>query len=140
MFMEFEIKEVVNEVLDNDMGQCSLGDDSDSDDDYTQSVTCGIHKSVSDSDSVNDGDEQRTVTHDEQGIRLGGMSMRFVWQDISMLSAAWEIFCGIHGLQCNISNLDTVDIFENTSNTALFKIYPVIQHLNNKFQSVYLLS
>jgi hypothetical protein len=34
---EFEISETVNEVLDyNIMGQCSLGDDSDFDDDYTQ--------------------------------------------------------------------------------------------------------
>jgi hypothetical protein len=40
--MDFEISEVVNEVLDNDIiGQCSMCNDSDFDDDYTQLVTHG---------------------------------------------------------------------------------------------------
>jgi hypothetical protein len=43
-FTEFEISEVVNKILDNDiMRQCCLGDDSDSDDDCTQLVTPGTH-------------------------------------------------------------------------------------------------
>jgi hypothetical protein len=57
--MESEIKGTVNEILDNDiMRQCSS---CDSDDNYTQLVTHGTHK---DCDSVNDGDELTTVTHD----------------------------------------------------------------------------
>jgi hypothetical protein len=46
-------------------------------------------------------------------INKGGVSMRFTWQDISMLSAAWETFCGINNPQLNISNLDIVNILEN---------------------------
>lgn len=45
--MEFKIKEVINEVLNNYiMGQCSLGEDSDYDHDYTQLVTAETYKSV----------------------------------------------------------------------------------------------
>jgi hypothetical protein len=45
VLMEFQISEVVNEVLDDGiMGQCTVDDDSgDFDDDYTQSVTPGTH-------------------------------------------------------------------------------------------------
>jgi hypothetical protein len=44
VFTKSEISKFVNEVLDNDiMGQYSLGDDSDFDDNYTQSETPGIH-------------------------------------------------------------------------------------------------
>jgi hypothetical protein len=58
MFTKFEISEVLNEVLENDiMRQYSLGDDGDSDDDYTQSVTPGIHI-TSNSDCVNGSDEE----------------------------------------------------------------------------------
>jgi hypothetical protein len=41
--------------------------------------------------------------------------MKFVWQDISMLSAVQETFCGIHGPQTDVSNSVVVDIFENIS-------------------------
>jgi hypothetical protein len=42
-FTEFEINEAVNEILDDIMGQCSSGDASDFDDDYTHIVTPGTH-------------------------------------------------------------------------------------------------
>lgn len=62
--MEFKICDVGNEVLDNaTMGRSSSGDDSDFDDDFTQLVT--PWNTICNSDSVNDGDEQRTVTYDE---------------------------------------------------------------------------
>jgi hypothetical protein len=72
--------------LDDNTGECSLADDCDSDDDYTQLVTPGIH-TVPNWNSGND-DEQRTVMCvDEQGVGMGGVSMKLVWQDISMLYA-----------------------------------------------------
>jgi hypothetical protein len=62
---QFEISKVVNKVLDNNiMGQCSLSDDSDSGDDYTQLKTPGTH-TISISNSVNDGNKQRNVTYNE---------------------------------------------------------------------------
>jgi hypothetical protein len=91
-----------------------LGDDSDFDEYYTEFVIPETHTI---SDSVNDGDEQRTVTH-EQGTEMGGMSMKFVWQDISTLSAAWKIFCGTHA-QFNIPTMDKADISGNISDTVL---------------------
>jgi hypothetical protein len=63
-------------VKDDNMGQCSRGVDSDSDNDYKQSVA---------SDSANGGDEHITETQSEEGIRMDGMSMKFVWQGTSML-------------------------------------------------------
>jgi hypothetical protein len=36
------------------------------------------HNTISDSESINDGEEQRTVTHDEQGVQMGAVSMKFV--------------------------------------------------------------
>jgi hypothetical protein len=70
---------------------------------------------ISDSDSVNDGNEQRTVIHvDEQGIGKRGVSMRLVWQDISTLSVVWGTFYGIHS--------PALDIFENIYDTALMQL------------------
>jgi hypothetical protein len=43
---------------DDDIQQCSVADGNNYDEDYTQLVTPG---------QCNDGDEQRTLTHDEQG-------------------------------------------------------------------------
>jgi hypothetical protein len=59
---EFEISEVANEVLDDDiMWQGSSGDD------WTQLVTSGTH-TINNNSVNNDGDnEERTVTRDEQG-------------------------------------------------------------------------
>jgi hypothetical protein len=50
---------------------------------------------------------------------MGGVSMKFIWQGIRTLSAVRETFCSIHSPQFDISNLDTVDIFENIFDTAL---------------------
>lgn len=77
------------------MGQCSWSDDSDFGDDYTQLMTPGTH-TISISDSVNDGNKQRNVTHNEQGKGMAEVSVNFVWHSISMLTAVWETFCGIH--------------------------------------------
>jgi hypothetical protein len=64
--MEFEIIEVVNEVLDDE-----------------NVVECETHTT---GDSGNDGDDQRTAAHvDEQCIGIGGVSVKFVWQDILYL-------------------------------------------------------
>jgi hypothetical protein len=43
---------------------------------------------------------------------------KFVWQDISMLSAVQETFCGIHGPQIDICNSAVVDICENISDSS----------------------
>jgi hypothetical protein len=65
VLMEFEISKAVNEILDNDIiGQCSMSNDSDFDDDYTQLLIPGTH-TISDSESINDGEKQRTIMHDE---------------------------------------------------------------------------
>lgn len=48
--------------------------------------------------------------------------MKFVWQNITTLSAVWETICGIHGPQFDISNLDTVDIFESILDTAIMQL------------------
>lgn len=52
---------------------------------------------------------------------MGGVSMKFVWQDISTLSEVQETLCGTHVPQFNISNFDIADIFKNISNTALMQ-------------------
>jgi hypothetical protein len=79
MLMEFDISKAVNEILDHDIiGQCSMSNNSDfDDDDYTQLVIPGTH-TISDSGSINDGERQRTMMHDEQGVQMGGVSMKFV--------------------------------------------------------------
>jgi hypothetical protein len=70
------------------VGECSSGDDSVFDDDYMQLVIPGTH-GFNDSDS----DEQRIATHvDEKFIGLGGVSLKFVQQDISTIFAEWETF------------------------------------------------
>lgn len=51
------------------MGQYSLGDDSGFVDDYTQLVSSATH-TISNGDNVNDGDEQRNVTVDKQGVGI----------------------------------------------------------------------
>jgi hypothetical protein len=50
---------------------------------------------------------------------MGGVSMKFVRQYISMIPAVQETFHGIHGPQFDISDLDIVDIFENISDTDI---------------------
>jgi high-affinity Fe2+/Pb2+ permease len=72
VFIEFEIIEVVNEVwmmmLRSSVvwvGGWWLHPISDS--------WNTISNSNSDSVSVNDGNEQRTVTHDKQGVEMGGV-------------------------------------------------------------------
>jgi hypothetical protein len=71
-------------------GECRLGDDSDSDHNYIQRVIPGTHK-ISDSNSRNDDKEQRTVTCvDEQGVRLGGVSTKFVWEVINTILHYWK--------------------------------------------------
>jgi hypothetical protein len=54
--VEFKIIEVVNEVLDDNMGHCCSGHNVDFNDDYTQLVTPGTH-TISNSDSGNYGNE-----------------------------------------------------------------------------------
>lgn len=94
-------------------GQSNFGDDCDLMM-ISQLVTSGIHKtSCSDSDSVNDGDKQRTVTHVKQDVGTRGLSMKFVWHDISTLSIAWKTFRCLQDPQFNTSNLDVVNIFEH---------------------------
>lgn len=79
-------------------------------------MTAGKHTI---SDSVSDGNEQRTVIHvDEQGVGKRKMSMRLVWKDISMLSVIWETFYGIYSPEFDILALDIVDILENISDIA----------------------
>lgn len=57
---QFKINEAVNKDLDNDdMQQCSCGEVSDFN--YTPLVTPGTH-TISDSDSENDVNEQKTDT------------------------------------------------------------------------------
>jgi hypothetical protein len=92
------------------MTKNNFGDDSDLMM-ISQLVTSGIHK-ISDSDSVNDGDEQRTVTHVEQAIGIRGVSTKFAWHDISTLSVVWKTFCSVQGPQFNTPNLDVVNISE----------------------------
>jgi hypothetical protein len=41
---------------------------------------------------------------------------------MSTLSAVWETFCGIHSPQFDISNLDTVDTFEDIPDTAVIQL------------------
>jgi hypothetical protein len=53
---------------------------------------------------------------------MGGTSMKFVWQDISTLSAVCETICAIHDPQFDISNLDTVDIFESIFDTVIMRL------------------
>jgi hypothetical protein len=53
---------------------------------------------------------------------MAEVSAKFVWHNISTLTAVWETFCGIHGTQFDISGLDIVDIFENIFDTALMQL------------------
>jgi hypothetical protein len=94
-----------------------LGDDNDFDDDYTQLVTPGTHTI---SDSAN------------KGVRMGGVSMKFVWQGISMLSVVQETLSGIHSPQCDISNLNLVDIFENIFGIPLTRL--IVNETNKSFK------
>jgi hypothetical protein len=57
----------------------------------------------------------------EQGAGMEGVSMKFVWQDISTLCAVRETFCGIHGPQFDISHFYIVNIFVNISDIATSK-------------------
>lgn len=51
------------------MGQCSLDNDSGFVDDYTTLMTSGTY-TISNSDNVSDGDEQRNVTDDKQDVGI----------------------------------------------------------------------
>lgn len=55
--------------------------------------------------------------------------MKFVWQNIGMLSAVQKTFCGIHGPQIDICNSATVDISVNISDTALMQL--IVNETNN---------
>jgi hypothetical protein len=57
-----------------------------------------------------------------------------VWHNISTLTAVWETFCGMHGTQFDISNLDIMDIFENISDTALMQLIVNLKkkHMNSR--------
>jgi hypothetical protein len=107
-----EIREAVNDYL---IGQFNFGDDCDLM--ISQLLTSGKHK-ISDTDSVNDGDEQRTVTHVEQDRGIRGVSMKFAWDKISTLSVVWKTFCRIQGPRFNTSNVDVLNIFEKISDTT----------------------
>jgi hypothetical protein len=48
-------------------------------------------------DSVNEGNKE--LWYHEQGVGMGWISMKFLWQNISMLSEVEETFCGIHSPQ-----------------------------------------
>jgi hypothetical protein len=39
--------------------------------------------------------------------------MKFMWQEISTLSALWKTLCGIHGPHFDISNVFIVAIFKS---------------------------
>jgi hypothetical protein len=100
--------------LDDDiMGQCSSDDDSGFDGYYAWLVTPGTH-TVRDRDIVNDCKEQRTVMHDEQGTGMERVWMKFVWQDISRLSAVQVAF---------LTQLLTHSIVNETNRYALQELF-----------------
>ncbi|XP_021913223.1 piggyBac transposable element-derived protein 4-like [Zootermopsis nevadensis] len=191
-FMELEEIQVLNEVLeDESVSEYTSDDDGVFDNDYTQFVTPGTHV-ISDSESDNDSEEiQEEIVH----VGLGGVSSKFVWENIDSFPASRETFCNVYGPQFDTAGLDVVSSFENIFDVPLvqliveptlksyyaknrllstpffpetlplerlevinkfmhfvdnskeheyqgppklFKIYPVIQHLNNKFQNLYL--
>jgi hypothetical protein len=65
--------------------------------DYTQSVTHWKH-TTSDSDSVNDATEEETAAHDEQGMGMEEVPIKFVSLDVTLAYARHETYCDIHGL------------------------------------------
>jgi hypothetical protein len=85
------------------MKQCCSSHNGYFNDDYTQLVAPGTHI-ISNSGSGNYGNEQRTATYfDGRGLGIRWVSVKFVSQGISTLSAEEETFCDIHGSQFNTS-------------------------------------
>jgi hypothetical protein len=50
------------------------------------------------------------------------VSMKFVWQETSMLSEVWETCTDIHVSQFNIYNLNTVDIHQTILDVTVIQV------------------
>jgi hypothetical protein len=88
--MELEQIEVLNEVLDDEnISEYSSDDDNVFDNDYTQLVTPGTHV-ISDSDNGSDERREEIVR-----VGLGGVSSKFVWENVDSFPASRETFCNV---------------------------------------------
>jgi hypothetical protein len=98
---ELEQIEVLNDVVDDEnISEYSLDDDSVFDNDYTQLVTPGTHV-ISNNDNGSDK-RQEEIVH----VGLGGVSSKFVWENIDSFPASRETFCNVYGPQFNTAELD----------------------------------
>jgi hypothetical protein len=78
-------------------------------------VTPGTHI-ISDSESDNGSDDQE---EENVNVGLGGVSNKFVWQNIGSFRASQETSCDTYGPQFDTAELDVVCAFENIFDIAL---------------------
>jgi hypothetical protein len=71
----------------------------------------------SQSDNGNDK-RQEEIVH----VGLGGVSIKFVWENIDSFPASRETFCSVYGPQFNTSELDVMSAFENIFHIALVQL------------------
>jgi hypothetical protein len=69
---------------------------------------------------------------DKQGIGMGEVSLKFVWQDIGTFSAVQETFYGIISQQFDISTRHVVGLFENMFHTAVMQL--ILNEMNKYAQ------
>jgi hypothetical protein len=117
VLMELEQIQVLNGVLDENIGEYSLDDDSVFDSDYTQLVTPETHM-ISDSEGDNDSDEQQ----ENINVGLGEVSNKFVWQNIGSFPTSRETFVMCMIRRYDPAELDVVSAFETISDVALVRL------------------
>jgi hypothetical protein len=108
--------EYLREILDEEsISEYSSDSDSDFDVDYTQLVTPGTHV-------ISESDRDETQEEIVQ-VELGGVSSKFVWEDIDSFPFSQETFCDVYGPQFYTAELDVMSAFENIFDNAL------VQHI-----------
>jgi uncharacterized membrane protein len=75
-------------------------------------------QAISDSKSDNGSDEQEENVH----IRLGGLSTKFVQQNIGLFLISQETFWDVYGLQFDTPELDVMTAFKNIFHIALVQL------------------
>jgi hypothetical protein len=68
--------------------------------------------------SYNGSDEEEEKLY----AGLGGVSYKFLWQNISSFPTPQETFCDVYGPQFNTAELDVKNAFENISHIALVQL------------------
>jgi hypothetical protein len=82
------------------------------------------------STSHDDGSDKRQeeIIH----IGLGGVSIKFVWENIDSFPTSRETFCNVYGSQFDTAELDVVSVFENIFDIALIQL--IVEETNKYAQ------